>query len=184
MSYQNLTRRVVVATCCLLLTAIALSAQGPPSAIAAGGGHLSIGELDVQFSFTAIQRNPGGDATGRAHHSVVLGGELIEFFTRVTCLTVDPVEGRAWIGGVVVRNDSTHPSFTQDIHQPGRDIWFRVVDYAAGASGDVVDRGTFVGFEGSADIITSEEYCETMPWPDGDARTNPVTEGNLQVLAR
>jgi hypothetical protein len=183
MSPRSLTRHAFV-TCCALLAATVLPAQGPPGAIAAGGGHLSIGDLDVQFSFTALQTNPAGDARGRAHHSVVLAGELIEFYTRVTCLTVDPVERRAWIAGVVLRNDSTHPSFTQDIHQPGRDIWFRVVDYAEGASGDVVDRGTFVGFEGSAGITTSAEYCETMIWPAGDERTNPVTEGNLQVLVR
>ncbi|HUF78726.1 MAG TPA: hypothetical protein VMR44_07420 [Thermoanaerobaculia bacterium] len=182
-----LKKRIIspaLAVCCALLVATTLSAQPPGSrGVAAGGGHLTIaGVIDVQFSFTAVQTTSHGDATGRAHHALTLAGEAIEFHTEVTCMTFDPVAKRAWIAGLILRNDSTHPSFTGEIHQPGRDIWFRVVDYGPGGSGDRQDRGTFVGFEGSAGIITSQEYCDTMPWPDDDARTNPVTEGNLQVL--
>lgn len=152
---------------------------GNPSAN--GGGHFAIGALDVKFAFAAVQRDAAGNAVGNARHSVVLGGELIEFRTKVTCMTVDADNGRAWIGGIITHNNSTHSDFIGAIHQPGRDIWFRVVDYGEGANASQADRSTFVGFEGSADIITSQEYCETMPWPDDDARTNPVTSGNLQV---
>ena len=67
------------------------------------------------------------------------------------------------------------------VHQPGADIWFRVADYGEGNQALQADRSTFVGFEGSAGIITSDEYCTTQPWPAGDAGTNPVTAGNLQV---
>jgi hypothetical protein len=150
---------------------------------AAGGGHLTVGgALDVQFAFNA--RNLGGDnhAIGNAHHSVVVGGELVEFFTTVTCLSVDPANGRAWIGGIIRENNSTHPGWTGLIHQAGRDIWFRVVDYGEGSDVPREDRSTFVGFEGGAGIITSEEYCDTQPWPAADAGTNPVTSGNVQVL--
>jgi hypothetical protein len=143
-----------------------------------------VGELDVQFAFTAVQKGLDGGATGNARHSVELGGELVEFTTHVTCMTLEPATGRAWIGGVISRNRSTHPSFTGDRNQVGRDIWFRVVDYGEGSGAEQVDRATFVGFEGDAGIATSADYCEQMPWPDEDARTNPVTEGNIQVKAR
>ena len=63
--------------------------------------------------------------------------------------------------------------------QPGRDVWFRVLDSGEGQSEP--DRTTFLGFEGDADIITSQEYCDLAIWPDDNARTSPVTEGNIQV---
>ncbi|NIU75387.1 MAG: hypothetical protein GWN71_17950, partial [Gammaproteobacteria bacterium] len=49
------------------------------------------------------------------------------------------------------------PGFQEDVHQPGRDIWFRVVDYGEGENATQPDRSTFVGFEGDAGIITSAE---------------------------
>lgn len=150
------------------------------TASSSGGGHFDAG-VDVVFAYTAVQTSASGAATGHARHSTAVGGEAIEFLTTVTCMTVDAVNGRAWIGGIVAQNNSTHPAFTGAINQPGRDIWFRVVDYGEGAGASQPDRSTFVGFEGSAGIITSEEYCATQPWPDNDARTSPVTQGDLQV---
>jgi hypothetical protein len=93
---------------------------------------------------------------------------------------VDAVNRRAWIGGVITKNLSEHPSFQAPRNEPGRDIWFRVLDSGEGAGADP-DRTTFVGFEGDAGIITSAEYCAVQPWPDGNARTWPVTAGNIQV---
>lgn len=158
----------------------AAQASGPA---ASGGGHFVIEGLDleVQFAFSALQAGPDGSARGEATHSTTFQGELVEFHTDVTCVTVDAAEGRAWIGGVVRANRSTHPGFTTEIHEPGRDIWFRVVDYGEGAAASEADRATFVGFEGGAGIITSEQYCQEQPWPDDDARTNPVFGGNVQV---
>jgi hypothetical protein len=78
---------------------------------------------------------------------------------------------------VIVSNDSTDPAFTTPIHQPGHDIWFRVLDNGEGH--DPADRTTFVGFEGV--IPSSESYCQQRIWPEGDARTWPVTEGNLSI---
>ena len=152
-----------------------------------GGGHFDAG-VDVVFSFGIVQFN-GFDATGQLRFSTALGGQAIEFHGRATCLAIDAENGRAWVGGVVTQNNSTHPSFTSPVHQVGRDIWFRVVDYGEGGKAPQADRTTFVGFEGSAGIITSEEYCQTRPWPGPpddvvDARTGPVTEGNIQVRAR
>ncbi len=97
-------------------------------------------------------------------------------------MTVDPERGRAWIGGVITRNNSTHPFWTRDINEPGRDIWFRVVDHGEGSDADV-DRTTFVGFEGNRGIITSEEYCEAQFW-DEESQPWAVVNGNLQVRAR
>lgn len=151
-------------------------------AIASGGGVFDAG-VPVGFSFSAVQRTPTGEGSGQLRFSTSLGGLPIEFHGRVTCVTSDLANRRAWIGGVITRNRSEHASFIGEIHQPGRDIWFRVVDYGQGAQAAQSDRTTFVGFEGSADIETSADYCEAQPWPDDDARTGPLLEGNISVLA-
>ena len=147
---------------------------------AAGGGVFDAG-VPVHFSFNAIGFGDGS-ATGKLKFTTELGGQAISFHGRVTCLAVDPVNNRAWIGGVIVANTSTHPSFTGAVHQVGKDIWFRAVDYGNGQSG-TVDRTTFVGFEGSAGIITSEEYCQVQIWPNvpPDDRTGPLLNGNIVI---
>ncbi|CAN5730332.1 hypothetical protein BH24CHL6_BH24CHL6_04740 [soil metagenome] len=162
-----------------LASASVMAADGRVVAAATGGGGYLIGDLQVSFSFNAIGRQ-GGSATGRLFHSVVLGGQLIEFEGRVTCVTTDPENRRAWIGGVITANNSEHPGFLNTQHEVGRDIWFRVLDNGEGNAAEA-DRSTFVGFEGSAGIITSEEYCTSQPWPDGNARTSPLNRGNLKV---
>jgi hypothetical protein len=147
---------------------------------ATGGGHFLIsGTFDVAFSFSANQKD-NGTANGQFRMSVELGGLPIDFHGEVICLVVDSANGRAWVGGVVTQNNSEHPSFTTPIHQPGRDVWFRVLDNGEGGNSDM-DRSTFMGFEGGGGIITSEEYCELQIWPDENARTSPVTQGNIQV---
>jgi len=147
-------------------------------ASATGGGHLLIGDLDVKFGFSAVHKYDGS-AHGKFRHSVVLANQLVEFYGDVSCVSVDSEHGRAWIGGIIRRNNSEHPSFTTERTQPGRDIWFRVLDFPEG--GGDPDRSTFVGFEGDADIITSLEYCAVKPWPDDNLRTSPVMQGNIEV---
>lgn len=149
-------------------------------ASATGGGHFLVsGVLDVAFSLSANQKD-NGSANGQFRMSVELGGLPIDFHGEVICLTIDSANGRAWVGGIVTQNNSEHPSFTTPIHQPGRDVWFRVLDNGQGGDSDM-DRSTFMGFEGGGGIITSEEYCELQSWPDENARTSPVTQGNIQV---
>ncbi|MGH9348109.1 MAG: hypothetical protein ACRD26_12690 [Vicinamibacterales bacterium] len=150
---------------------------------AVGGGTFIItladgSEAIVDFSMSGLS-TPAGNATGRFHHRTTLGGLGVEFIGETTCLSVDPVNNRAWIGGVIVENHSEHPSFTTPRTQPGKDIWFRVLDNGVGKAPD--DRSTFVGFEGDAGIDTSEEYCQVQIWPDGNARTWPVVRGNITV---
>ncbi len=144
-----------------------------------GGKYMLLDALQTDIAFSAIAR-ADGSATGNFHQSVVFAGELVAFHGTVTCVTFDSENHRAWIGGVVTRNDSSHPSFLQERHEVGRDIWFRVVDYGEGADAPA-DRSTFVGFEGDAGFITSADYCAGQPWPEDDARTWPFTMGNLQV---
>lgn len=155
--------------------------------IVAGAGRFDAG-VDVAFAVGVVQFDEFR-AFGAFRFSTVLGGETVDFAGVATCVTIDSDNDRAWIGGIVTRNRSTHPSFTQPIHDAGRDIWFRAVDYGHGRRASQADRTTFVGFEGSAGIITSLEYCETRPWPGPptdpvDARTNALTSGNLKVLSR
>lgn len=149
-----------------------------PTGLAVGAGRFAIGELSVRFFFSGLQL--GNNAVGSFYHAVDLGeGERVEFFSKVTCLAFDAANGRAWFGGVILKNNSTAGSgFVGTIHQPGKDIWFRILD--TGPSADP-DRSTFVGFEGSAGIQTSAEYCQVKTWPDLNARTNPVTQGEIAV---
>ncbi len=160
----------------------AQAADGNKGVIASstGGGHFLVsGSIDVGFSFSAKQKMDG-TANGQFRFSAELGGSPIEFHGEVICVTVDSANGRAWVGGVVTQNNSEHPSFTGEINEPGRDVWFRVLDSGEGGDSDM-DRSTFLGFEGGGGIITSEEYCEAAIWPDNNDRTSPVTQGNIQV---
>jgi hypothetical protein len=159
------------------ITSPAFSAGGVVASVS-GGGHYRLSTLIVQFSTTGAV-HADGSVSGRFHHSTIADGERIEFHGRVTCLPVDPVNHRAWVGGVITKNLSTHPDFQGGIYDPGHDIWFRMVDYGQGSEAPP-DRSTFVGFEGSAGIATSEEYCALQIWPEEDARTWPVT-GNIKV---
>ena len=157
-------------------------AQGPGSAtqaMSAGGGHylitLASGTFEVQFGFSAIvHRN--GRATGQFHHVGEVPGGPVEFHGEVTCLAVDEALGRAWIGGVITVNRSENPIYQTDAHQPGHDIWFRVLDAGDGGSG-LPDRTTFVGFEMPA-IPSSEAYCRDRPWRDDNIW---AVTGNLTV---
>lgn len=164
----------------LLSAGTATASGGRVVASTTGGGTLLVGgALEVSFHFNAIARQDGS-ASGRFFHSVVVGGQLVEFRGVVTCVTMDADNHRAWVGGVVTANNSDHPGWLSEVHEVGDDIWFRVHDAGEGASPNG-DRSTFVGFEGAAGIITSAEYCATQPWPDGNAGTNPLVQGNIQV---
>jgi hypothetical protein len=148
-----------------------------------GEGVVDVG-VPMDFSMTALLR-ADGTASGEGYHHALLGEFVIEFRTRVTCVSIDPVNHRAWIGGVITENNSTDPLRTQPRNEVGRDIWWRVVDYGNGASG-TPDRSTFVGFTGDAGIQTSAEYCAVKPWPGPptdpvDARTRALLSGNISV---
>lgn len=176
------TRRVLllgsmmIAIVCMTPAVIA-SPSSEIVAHASGGGHyLVAASLDVQFAFSAVQYADGRVA-GAFHDITNDGLGLVDFDADVTCLAVDPELGRAWIGGVITANRSTSPDFTDAVHQPGHDIWFRVLD--SGREERRQDRRTFDGFEGA--IPSSAVYCATRPWPPDNARTWPVTRGNITV---
>lgn len=157
-------------------TDAALRGGGPSTT---GGGHyLLLDSLDTRFAFSAV--NGGAGPSGRFHQKLTFQGFAVEFHGEVTCVTTDPANSRAWVGGVITANNSAHPSFQAERHQPGHDVWFRVLDSGEGASA-APDRTTFLGFEGDAGFATSAAYCAGQPWPDDNARTWPVTEGNIQV---
>jgi len=159
-----------------------MAASVAPGAIVAsasgGGQYLLAGLFDGKFAFTANAKSDGS-AIGEFRAWVDFGGVVADIHGRVTCLSVDETNGRAWIGAVITSNTSTDPDLMDVIHQPGRDVWFRVLD--AGEARGAEDRLTFLGFEGAGGIITSAEYCEARIWPAGNARTHPVTSGNIQV---
>ncbi len=149
-------------------------------ASASGGGkaQLPVGFSLLSFAFTANLRGTGG-ATGHFRQVYESASGIVDFQGTVTCVSFDADNNRAWIGGVITQNNSTHPGVQGAIHQPGRDVWFRVVDNGEGDSPD--DRTTVFGFEGGGGIITSEQYCEAKLWTAGDANTWAVINGNIQV---
>ena len=158
-----------------------VGAGGVIGSATGGGRYLLANTFDVQFAFSAVQ-HASGKATGNFHHTLDTGAGTFDFKGTVTCLGLDPINNRAWIGGVITHNHSTDPFYQSNaVFEVGQDAWFRVVDYGEGENATQPDRTTFVGFENTPGIPTSEFYCATKPWPLGDARTHPVTEGNIQV---
>jgi hypothetical protein len=161
------------------LLAAAPVVAAPPAGSSGSGTYALLGTTPTAFEYGAVAQ-PNGEAGGRIYVSTVFQGFAIEFEGDVTCTTVDSVNHRAWIGGVITANRSAHPSYTTPRTQVGHDIWFRVVDYGEGSSAPA-DRATFVGFEGDLEIPTSAAYCALQPWAPDDARTWAVTDGNIQV---
>jgi hypothetical protein len=173
----------MVMTCGVLVAAVACSDPATPDPAAprlaaggvqekvTGGGqfvHPDFGT--VAFAFTAI-RHADGSVSGTFQQNQFDVGATYK--GKVTCFAVDPVNHRAWIAG-----DLTFSNDPSPITEVGDDAWFRVLD--TGDNAAEPDRSTFLGFEGGAGIITSEEYCAVKLWADGNARTWPVT-GNLKI---
>jgi hypothetical protein len=157
------------------------SVEGDQDISAKGHGQYDLsGTSGVRFSFHAEQRQDG-TAHGRFRQETTDDAGTIDIEGTVTCLSVDPIFNRAWIGGVVKRNASTDPSYALDpTTQPGQDVWFRVVDLDPATSAGA-DRSTFLGFAGSAGFLTSAAYCAGRPWPADNARTHAVTKGDIEV---
>jgi hypothetical protein len=160
----------------LMLTASPASAAGAngPSRATGGGSFLFIGvtpNIPMQFSFASVAHGDGS-ASGSFHHFYEDGGFTYEFWGTVTCVTfatVDAQNRRAWVGGVLTKVSSTDPEVGLFA---GDEAWFRVLDSTDG------DRSTAMGFAG---FESSEAYCAIQIWPDDNARTHPVTEGEIKV---
>ena len=170
------SRRLSVAVAVLASIAIlagTVAASEGVSGAATGGGHfLFSGFLDVQFGFSAVAK-ADGSAQGSFHQSYTLEGLTTSYWGTVTCLSVDTVNHRAWIGGVVTKVESDDPA----ARLVGEDVWFRVLDN--GQDLDDADRSTVFGF--TPLFESSAAYCAGRPWPADNARTWPVIAGNIQV---
>lgn len=161
------------------------SFQSVPSGVKlAGIGQLSvtapapaIGIAKFEFFIKRLGNDP---LTGKFHMVRPRAGFIVDFTGEVTCIAVDPVNRRAWIGGVVTANNSNDPNHSLAIHQPGRDVWFRIHD----GVGVDADRSSVLGFEGAAGIITSADYCAARLWTDGNVNAFEVTRGDIQILGQ
>lgn len=178
---------------CLGLIGTATLADDERDLVTGGGVYLLSGTFEIDLTLYA-ERRADGTVFGNFRQSLTFQGQPIDFHGDVICFEIDSDNGRAWIGGVVRENFSTHPSFTTEIHQPGKDVWFRVLDSDLDSDGDSdsdsdsdsemePDRTTFLGFEGGGGIITSEEYCALQIWPDNNDRTHPMINGEINVEA-
>jgi hypothetical protein len=169
---------VTVLASIAILAGTVTASEGVGSA-ATGGGHFLVslvsGPLEVQFGFSAVAK-ADGSAQGSFHQSYTLEGQTTSYWGSVTCLSVDTVNQRAWIGGVLTKAQSDDPA----ARQVGEDVWFRVVDYDDDDPGqDPADRSTVFGF--TPLFESSAAYCAGRPWPADDARTWPVIAGNINV---
>ena len=164
---------IVTVVASVAILAGTVSASEGVSAAATGGGHfLFSGFLDVRFGFSAVSK-ADGSAQGSFHQSYTLEGLTTSYWGTVTCLSVDTVNHRAWIGGVVTKVESDDPA----ARLVGEDVWFRVLDNGQGQ--DVEDRSTVFGF--TPLFESSAAYCAGRPWPADNARTWPVIAGNIDV---
>lgn len=182
---------ITVATAAVLLVACEASAPTQATDLASraaasqgvvahtsGGGQaqLPAGFSLLSFAFNAkVKAN--GDASGQFHQVYESASGTVDFHGTVTCVSFDAANGRAWIGGVITKNNSTNPAVMAEKHQVGHDIWFRVVDNGEGQSPE--DRTTVFGFEGA--VATSAEYCANKAWTANDANTWAAINGNIQV---
>lgn len=150
---------------------------------ASGGGHFhnpAFG-VDVQFAFTAVKRSASGHAVGN-YHFMSVDGLSINIHGRVDCMTTDPENpGRAWMGGVITRNESEHPAFQGENSRVGKDAWFRVVDYGHGGSASQPDRTTMIFFEPAGGFTSAQQFCQAQLWFPEDRLTNPLSNGNIRV---
>ena len=175
----------------VVLLAACDSAVGPTRAIdlrisetnGAADNYLAFGlanaELPAGFGLATLEFHAVHNSNGSAHGSFRMtrsrNGLTSDIEGAVTCLSIDAANNRAWIGGVVTANNSTDPNQQLEIHQPGRDVWFRVVD----GGKDGIDRTTILGFQGA--IVSSLQYCTDRPWTAGDVNTFPVVAGDIKV---
>jgi hypothetical protein len=145
-------------------------AVGVQESVTGGGQFFHPDFGTVTLAFTAI-RHRDGSVSGRWQQNQFDVG--FAYKGDVTCFAVDPVNHRAWIGGIITGSNDPDP-----LTAVGKDAWFRVLDL--GDSPDP-DRSTFLGFQGSAGIETSEEYCAARLWAPENARTWPLEHGNLVI---
>lgn len=164
---------------------VSYSAMGI-EASASGSGILSVTAPaaavgPASFEFTAKQF---ADGRVQGNFSMIRqrAGFHVEFEGEVTCVSFDHANHRAWIGGRVTRNNSDDPNHSLDIHQPGQDVWFRVVDNGEGDNANP-DRSSVYGFKGAAGVETSPQYCALQLWTAGDVNAFEVVDGNVQVRA-
>ncbi len=160
----------------LVLVLAACSSGSEPStplleANGTGAVNLSAaGAGEAEFEFVA-QVMADGKVTGTFRQSRSGSAGTVDFAGVVTCLTTDKkFPGRARIGGVVTRNNSTNPAFRTTDHEVGDDVWFRVQDGGNGPGAD--DRSTTYGFKPVL-VNTSAEYC-ALPF-DGLPAWNPAS---------
>jgi len=147
-----------------------ISANDEVATVTGGGWFLYAGSIPMQFSFSAVQ-HADGSVSGSFHHSYTADGLSYSYWGRLTCLAIDAADGRAWIGGVLTQVATDDPTVTT---AAGDDAWFRVLD-----GGPAGDRSTAMGFVGA--IPSSAAYCAMQPWPDDNARTHPVTSGQIKL---
>lgn len=147
-----------------------LSAGGVQEKVTGGGQFVHPDFGTVAFSFQAIRHADGSVSGHFQQNQFDLG---FRYKGKVTCFAVDQVNHRAWIAGDLTQTNDPDP-----ITEVGDDAWFRVLDLGNNAA--EVDRSTFLGFEGAAGIITSEQYCAEKIWAEGNARTWPVN-GNIKI---
>jgi hypothetical protein len=169
---RRLSALVTVLASIAILAGTVAASEGVDRAASGGGHFLFSGFLDVQFGFSAVAM-ADGSAQGSFHQSYTLEGQTTSYWGTVTCLSVDTVNHRAWIGGVVTKVESDDPG----ARLVGEEVWFRVLDNGQGQ--DAADRSTVFGF--TPLFESSAAYCAGRPWPADDARTWPVVAGNIDV---
>jgi len=149
----------------------AAAAGGVEESVSGGGQFVHPDFGAMKLTFHAIRRADGTVSGRFQQHQPAFG---FIYKGDVTCFAIDPVNHRAWIGGVL-----THSNDADPIAEVGDEAWFRVLDTGDNAADP--DRSTFLGFEGGGGIITSEEYCQVKIWPDANARTWPLEQGNIVI---
>jgi hypothetical protein len=158
------------------------------TAIATGGGRYEPTAMPGSVwtvSFAALQRDPSTlAATGRWQYRIENwqaqgGAGSVDLRGNITCLATDPATGRAWLGGVLTHNGSTHPRYNTE---PGAGAWFRVVDDGEGSGASQNGRLSIIFGEhiDPLSIGTAQHWCEERFWHEAAGFMGPI-RGNIQV---
>src|SRR4029077_20199137 len=119
---MRIQRTLVQLALVAIMVAAPSVADGASQPITATGGgwFLYAGTIPMQFGFSAVARSDG-TARGLFHHFYVAAAFSYAFWGALTCAPFDPVNHRAWIGGVLTKVSSTDPGVGV---APGDDAWF------------------------------------------------------------
>lgn len=139
------------------------------------GKYVNTAGLEVAFSFDA-NLHEDGRGSGEFHHVSKSDAGTVDLRGPITCLAIDEQERRAWMGGSLSSNASTHPDYAEDRFGTDAPVRFRILESAEGPESPGLISDLDVGGAAAAD------FCAGKAWPAGEPGGNKLLEGLVVVF--